>query len=141
MTIGDILKEKGISRYRLSKNSEIPWATLSDICSGKTSIAKCSVATLKKLALGLDMSLEEISNLKDGNDSFNQSGKPKDRTYLEYNLSAHLSKAISDYVRGQNEEVSYLDCLWGELYGSINSDLWSGLISEEQASYLRNKYL
>ena len=34
-----------------------------------------------------------------------------------------------------------MDCLWGELYGSINADLWAGVISEEQANYLRAKYL
>lgn len=37
--------------------------------------------------------------------------------------------------------MTYMDCLWGELYGSINADLWAGVISEEQANYLRAKYL
>ena len=36
MTIGELLQERGLSRYRLSKESRVPWATLSDICSGKT---------------------------------------------------------------------------------------------------------
>ncbi|SDI33608.1 hypothetical protein SAMN05443529_1344 [Desulfosporosinus hippei DSM 8344] len=27
------------------------------------------------------------------------------------------------------------------LHGAINADLWAGLITEEQASYLRVKYL
>lgn len=35
----------------------------------------------------------------------------------------------------------YLDCLWDELYGAINSNLWADLITEEQASCLREKYL
>ena len=35
----------------------------------------------------------------------------------------------------------YLDCLWNELYGSINADLWAGYITEEQANYLRKEYL
>ena len=34
-----------------------------------------------------------------------------------------------------------MDCLWGELYGSINADLWAGVITEEQAVYLITKYL
>ena len=34
MTIQQILREKGLSRYQLSKRSGIPWATLADICSG-----------------------------------------------------------------------------------------------------------
>ncbi|MDR1193759.1 MAG: XRE family transcriptional regulator, partial [Peptococcaceae bacterium] len=28
-----------------------------------------------------------------------------------------------------------------ELYGAINSNLWSACITEEQAAYLRGKYL
>lgn len=59
----------------------------------------------------------------------------------EKNLSAHLQKAIREYVEGEQNEVSYLDCLWGELYGSINADFWNGVITEEQANYLRGKYL
>jgi len=33
------------------------------------------------------------------------------------------------------------DCLWGELYGSINSAFVDGDITEEQAWYLRENYL
>ncbi|MEG2687074.1 MAG: hypothetical protein RR954_08160, partial [Christensenellaceae bacterium] len=51
------------------------------------------------------------------------------------------TKAICDYTQGEKNKVSYMDCLWGELYGSINSDLWSNCITEEQAQYLRTKYL
>lgn len=48
---------------------------------------------------------------------------------------------MEDYIQGEEEKVLYLDCLWGELYGAINSNLWAGLITEEQADYLRTKYL
>ena len=34
MTIQQILREKNLSRYQLSKKSGVPWATLADICSG-----------------------------------------------------------------------------------------------------------
>lgn len=46
MTIQQILREKGLSRYQLSKRSGIPWATLADICSGKTALTRCSAGTL-----------------------------------------------------------------------------------------------
>lgn len=74
------------------------------------------------------------------NDSLN-SGKPDDKTYLEINLSYHLQKSIDDFVQGEKDNVSHLDLLWGELYGSINADFWGGVITEEQAHYLRGKYL
>ena len=141
MTINEILKEKGMSRYSLSKTSGIPWATLSDICSGKTSLTRCNAQTLQKLAAAFEMTIEEVLALTIEPSKQQENGKPQDRSYLEANLSAHLQKAINDYIQGEKDKVSYMDCLWGELYGSINADLWSGVISEEQANYLRAKYL
>ena len=141
MTINELIKEKGMSRYSLSKASNIPWATLSDICSGKTSLARCNAKTLQKLAGALEISIEETIKLEVEPSETEKSGKPTDRSYLETNLSTHLQKAIDDYVQGEKDRVSYMDCLWGELYGSINADLWAGVISEEQANYLRIKYL
>lgn len=133
MTIHDMLKEKSITKYSLSKKSGIDWETLSDICSGKIPIATCSVDILQKLALAVGISMDDILLLEDG--------KPEDSSYLEMNLSLHLSKSIEEYMLGKKNQVSYLDCLWGELYGSINADFWSGVISQEQAEYLRRKYL
>ena len=45
------------------------------------------------------------------------------------------------YNQRQVMHVSYMDCLWGELYGAINSNQWSNAITLEQADYLRAKYL
>lgn len=141
MTINEMIKEKGMSRYSLSKKSGIPWATLSDICSGKTSLARCSTQTIQKLAGTLDMTIEEVLALTAESLEVCPKGLFQDRSYLEKNLSQHLQKAIDDYIQGEKDKVSYMDCLWGELYGSINADLWAGVISEEQAKYLRAKYL
>lgn len=87
------------------------------------------------------MTIEDVLELTAEPSENQKNGKPADRAYLETNLSAHLEKAIHDYVQGEKAKVSYMDCLWGELYGSINAELWSGVISEEQADYLRAKYL
>lgn len=138
MTMLDLVKEKGMSRYSLSKASGVPWATLSDICSGKTSMNRCSAQTLSKLSKVLGVTIEEM--LEFGAD-VPKSGEPEHKDYLEASLSAHLTKAIGDYVQGEKDKVFHMDCLWGELYGSINADLWSGEITEEQADYLRRKYL
>lgn len=138
MTIMQFIKEKGLSRYSLSKTSGIPWATLSDICSGKTSLSRCSAQTLSKLSKALGLTMEEILELET---DASKPGKPEDKDYLEAGLSMQLTKAIHDYEQGEKDKVSYLDCLWGELYGSINADLWAGGITEEQAAYLRTKYL
>lgn len=60
---------------------------------------------------------------------------------LESNLPQDIQKAIREYLEGEQEKVSYLDCLWCELYGSINANQWGGCITKEQADYLRCKYL
>lgn len=66
---------------------------------------------------------------------------PTDKAYLEKGLPASLQKAIDDFLQGEKEQVLHLDCLSDEIYGAINSNLWSGSITEEQAEYLRKKYL
>lgn len=140
MTIQEILEDMQISRYRLSKISGIPWATLADIYSGKTKLSRCGAGTLSKLSKALFLSIEELLALETEQEN-NIAGKPNRKTYLESQLPESVQKAIKEYLQGEKEKVLYMDCLWGELYGAINSNLWAGLITEEQASYLRAKYL
>lgn len=64
MTLQQVMKEKGLTRYQLSKTSGIPWATLSDICSGRTKLERCSGSTLVKLSGALGLSLEQLLALK-----------------------------------------------------------------------------
>lgn len=59
----------------------------------------------------------------------------------EMTLPRYLRNDIKAYVQGIKENSNLLDCLWGEVYGSINSALYSYEISDEQARFLRNKYL
>ena len=136
MTIQQILREKNLSRYQLSKKSGVPWATLADICSGKTTLSRCSAGTLMKLSSTLDIPMEQLITLTVEKPQMH-GGKPTDRTYLEKNLPASLDKALREYIQGEKDKVSYMDCLWGELYSAINSNQWSNAITQEQADYLR----
>lgn len=140
MTIQQILREKNLSRYQLSKISGIPWSTLTDICSGRTRLARCSGETLSKLSAALDIPMEQLMTMT-VEQRQTPDGKPGDRSYLEKGLPASLQKALDEYLQGEKKQVSYLDCLWGELYGAINSNQWSNAITQEQADYLREKYL
>ena len=135
MTIQQILREKN-----LSQKSGVPWATLADICSGKTTLSRCSAGTLMKLSSALGIPMEQLITLTAEKPQMN-GGKPADRTYLEKNLPAILDKALREYIQGEKDKVSYMDCLWGELYSAINSNQWSNAITQEQADYLRTKYL
>ena len=58
--IQTLMKKKNITKYRLSKNSGIPYTTLTDICSGKTQLEKCSAETIYKLSKELGVSMETI---------------------------------------------------------------------------------
>ena len=60
MNINYYLEEKGMTKYRLSKLSGVPHATLNDLCSGKTRIEKCSAETLYKIAKTLQVSMETL---------------------------------------------------------------------------------
>lgn len=60
MAFSDVLQQKNISAYRLWKESGVPQATISDICTGKTSIEKCSAETIYKLSKVLGMSMEDL---------------------------------------------------------------------------------
>lgn len=134
LIIDTLLKKKNITRYRLAVKAGIPHATLSDICSGKTRIERCSAETVYKLAKALDVSMELLLE-----DSMRETRK--EETY-EHGLPEYLQHDLDAYKEGLREGVSYMDCLWGELYGSINiAQIDDGAITPEHADYLRKKYL
>ena len=60
MIINDRLKEQNITKYRLSKDSGVPQATINDICSGKAELEKCASGTLYRIAKVLGVSIEDI---------------------------------------------------------------------------------
>ena len=62
--------------------------------------------------------------------------------YLGSNLPKFLQEDIDRLQEGrrQNEKMR-LDLYYNEVQGSINSAYWGGIITEEQANYLRKKLL
>ena len=60
MDINEILRKKGMTKYRLSVLSGVPHATLNNICSGRSRIEKCSAETLYKLAQILHVTIEDL---------------------------------------------------------------------------------
>ena len=60
----------------------------------------------------------------------------------ERNLPPYLAHDLDAWKRGVEEKSRLLDCLWSELYGSINmAEINDGAITHEQAQHLRDKYL
>jgi len=60
MSITELLEQKSLTKYRLSKISGVPQTTVTDICAGKARIEKCSADTLYKLAKALDVPMETL---------------------------------------------------------------------------------
>ena len=60
MLITEQLEKKQMTKYKLSKVSGVPQATINDICSGKVDLEKCSAGTLYRLTKVLGVSIEEI---------------------------------------------------------------------------------
>ncbi len=134
MVIEELLARRDMSRYRLALESGVPHATLNDICSGKTRIEKCSAETVYKLARTLGVSMELLTE-----DGLRQA--ERERAY-EYGLPDYLQHDLDAYKEGVKSNSGLLDCLWGELYGSINmAEISDGCITPEHADYLRKKYL
>ncbi len=140
MEINKLLQEKGLTKYRLSVLSGVPHATLSELCNGKTNIVRCSVETVYKLAKALGVSMEMLVE-----DAFKPSKASREelreKSY-EYGLPEYLQKDLDAFKEGLKNGSSLIDCLWGELYGSINmAEISDGAITPEHADYLRQKFL
>lgn len=128
------LTHTNMTRYRLAVEADVPHATLSDICSGTTKLEKCSSETVYKIARALDMPMEVLveSGIR---------ATQREQSY-EYGLPGYLQHDLDAYKEGLAHSSSLMDCLWGELYSSINmAEISDGVITPEHADYLRQKFL
>ena len=60
MNINTLLRDKQITKYRLSKLSAVSQTTINDICSGKVNIKNCTGETLFRLAKALNIGIEAL---------------------------------------------------------------------------------
>ncbi|MCH3960605.1 MAG: helix-turn-helix transcriptional regulator [Solobacterium sp.] len=60
MMIDDLMKKKKMTKYRLAKDTGLPYTTVNDICSGKAHLEKCSAETIYKLSKVLNISMEAL---------------------------------------------------------------------------------
>jgi len=60
VTINELLHDKKITQYRLSKESGIAYTTINDICSGKAQLEKCSAETVYRISKVLGVSMESL---------------------------------------------------------------------------------
>lgn len=144
MTFQELLDQKNITRYHLSKTSGVPKTTVTDICTGKSEIERCSAKTVHQLAVALKCTMENIMTLSSEYDL--QTGLPKDKSYLECGLPEFLQESIAMMKRAwekidAGEKYLHWDGDYCNLQSDINSAEVNQVISEEQAWNLREKYL
>lgn len=146
MTLQLLLDQKNITKYNLSKISGVPKTTIIDICSGQSSIDRCSAKTVFQIAKALGCSMEDIMMLEEPKKYNAETGLPEDKSYLECGLPEYLKISLANMKKSWAIEDSgqrdyHWDLYWGELNADINSAEIDKSISSEQAWYLREKYL
>lgn len=122
--LSDILKEKGLSVYKVSKNTGIPYSTVFDLVQGNTQIERTNADCLYRLSKYLDISMERLflSN-KPGNDVYIYN---EGRTvYVKYGESTmqYLGpknlisfKKVNAYGGGMISVDTYFSNPQGEIY-------------------------
>lgn len=142
MNLNIIIKQSGMTKYKVAKLSGVPHATLNDLCSGKSRIEKCSAETLYRIAKALNVSMESlIKTVIIEKEEKQRVQIIRERSY-EYGLPEYLQHDLDAYKEALRNNSRLLDCFWGELYGSINmAEISDGIITPEHADYLRKKYL
>lgn len=147
MNLQEYIDSKNITKYHLSQISGVPKTTVIDICSGKSSLQKCSARTVQQLAKALDCTMEYIMSLDIINTGYDsETGLPKDKAYLEKGLPEYLRISLDNMKKSWEIEDSgkrdiHWDLYWCELNADINSAENDQSISTEQANYLRKVYL
>ena len=131
MTFGDLLINKNLTVYKLSKDSGVPKTTIFDISSGKSNILDCSGRNLLKLSKCLELSIEDLLNLEQ--ELYNPQ--------YDKNIPTFLAESINNLKKARKKKSSLLDCYLDEVNSSINVCEVENLISKEHADYLRKKYL
>ena len=142
MNLNIIIRQSGMTKYKVAKLSGVPHATLNDLCSGKSRIEKCSAETLYRIAKVLNVSMESlIETVIIEKEEMQRVQIVRERSY-EYGLPEYLQHDLDAYKEALRNNSRLLDCFWGELYGSINmAEISDGIITPEHADYLRKKYL
>lgn len=147
MNLQEYLDSRNITKYHLSQISGVPKTTVIDICSGKSSLQKCSALTVQKLAKALGCTMEYIMSLNTISTEYDdETGLPKNKKYLECGLPPYLQSSIENMIASwkiidSGKKDYHWDMYWSELNADINSAETEQEISAEQAWYLREKYL
>lgn len=115
MIIDDLLDNAKMSRYKLSRESGVPQATISDICSGKTVMERCAAGTLYKLAKVLNVTVDAL--LEADRQSVVQNS--------EYRSSFETFKSnICHHVKDMGDIDFIIDILENDVIRNLYQKMW-----------------
>lgn len=60
MAFKQLLDDNNVSKYELSKKTNIPYSTISDIINDKVDVSKCSYDVLHKIATFFSMPTDQL---------------------------------------------------------------------------------
>ena len=137
MLINNYLKENNITKYQFAKACDLPYSTLSDICSGKTDIIKCTGETLLKLATILKCSVDDllIEGIETSIYNINRIEKLIKPIAKKYNL--HNVFVFGSYARGEATKDSDIDILIDREGSKIKSIIDMSALTEELKEVLK----
>ena len=99
MDLQDYIDSKNITKYHLSQISGVPKTTVIDICSGKSSLQRCSARTVQQLAKALGCTMEYLMSLDTPNTNYdNETGLPNNKEYLERDLPPYLQSSLENMI-------------------------------------------
>lgn len=114
MVINELLNRLEMSQYRLSKESGVGQATISDLCSGKSSLEKCAAGTLYKLAKVLGVTVEDMIEAEMKNDKLS-----------EYRVSFEIFKSnVCHQVKDKGDVDFIIETLETDRVRSLYNQKW-----------------
>ena len=108
MDFNKLLEEKNISKYKLSKESGVPYSTVCDISTGKSVLLKCSAETVLRISHVLGMTAEELVGdisypaTNTGKSSFES--KEKEKKTKADGAAGKKAKKDSETVKKSNKD-------------------------------------
>lgn len=111
--INALMKKQSLTKYRLAKESKIPYMTVNDICSKKTRLEKCSAETIYKLAKTLKVSMEElVAPYMESRCSFDLFKSNVCHRVKENEINFLIEALEKDEVRKYYEQTWYAESLY-----------------------------
>lgn len=134
MVINVLMKDLGYTNEFIAKEVNQPIQIIEDLRRRKIKLNQVPLEVTEKIAETLGVTVQMLLD-----DEQREIDKEK---AFEYGLPGYLQKDLDAYKEGLKSNSSLIDCLWCELYGSINiAVINDGVITEEHADYLRQKFL